>query len=81
MKKNNISLNTQADLTIVDRVLATTPSFFRKVRTFGLILGAVGAALLTAPIGLPALVVTIGGYLALAGGIITSVAQTAVANE
>ena len=81
MKKNNISLNTQADLTIVDRVLANTPAFFRKVRTFGLILGLVGAALLTAPVGLPALVVTIGGYLALAGGIITSVAQTAVADE
>ena len=81
MKKNNISLNTQADLTIVDRVLATTPLFFRKVRTFGLILGLVGAALLAAPVGLPALVVTIGGYLALAGGIITSVAQTAVADE
>ena len=81
MKKNNISLNTQADLTIVDRVLATTPLFFRKVRTFGLILGLVGAALLAAPIGLPALVVTIGGYLALAGGIITTVAQTAAEGE
>ena len=81
MKKNNLSFNRLPDLTIVDRVLATTPSFFRKVRTFGLILGAVGAALLTAPLGLPALVVTIGGYLALAGGIITSVAQTAVADE
>ena len=81
MKKNNLTFNTQADLTLVDRVLATTPSFFRKVRTFGLVLGLVGAALLAAPIGLPALIVTIGGYLALAGGIITSVAQTAVGDE
>ena len=81
MKKNNISFGTQPDLTLVQRVLATTPVFFRKIRTFGLVLGLVGAALLAAPIGLPALVVTIGGYLALAGGIITSVAQTAVKDE
>ena len=81
MKKNNLSFNRLPDLTIVDRVLAKTPSFFRKVRTFGLILGLVGAALLAAPIGLPALVVTIGGYLALAGGIITTVAQTAAEGE
>ena len=81
MKKNNLSFNRLPDLTIVDRLLASTPSFFRKVRTFGLILGVVGAALLTAPLGLPALVVTIGGYLALAGGIITTVAQTAAEGE
>ena len=81
MKKNNLSFSQPTDLTIVDRVLATTPLFFRKVRRFGLILGLVGAALLAAPVGLPALVVTIGGYMALAGGIITSVAQTAVADE
>ena len=81
MKKNNLNFSTQADLTLVDRVLATTPLFFRKVRTFGLILGLVGAALLAAPVGLPALVVTIGGYLALAGGIITTVAQTATEGE
>ena len=81
MKKNNLSFNRLPDLTIVDRVLAKTPLFFRKVRTFGLILGMVGASLLAAPIGLPALVVTIGGYLALAGGFITTVAQTAAEGE
>jgi len=81
MKKNNLTFSTKADLTLVDRVLSSTPSFFRKVRTFGLVLGLVGAALLAAPVGLPTLVVTIGGYLALAGGIITSVAQTAVGDE
>ena len=81
MKKNNLTFSTQADLTLVDRVRSSTPPFFRKVRTFGLVIGLVGAALLAAPIGLPALVVNIGGYLALAGGIITSVAQTAVEDE
>lgn len=81
MKKNNLTFSTQADLTLVDRVLSSTPSFFRKVRTFGLVIGLVGAALLAAPIGLPTLVVTIGGYLTLAGGIITSVAQTTVGDE
>ena len=81
MKKSNITFSSRTDLTLAQRVLAKTPVFFRKIRTFGLVLGLVGAALLAAPVGLPALVVTIGGYLALAGGIITSVAQTAVADE
>jgi hypothetical protein len=33
----------------------------------------VGASLLAAPVALPAAVVTIGGYLALAGSIVTGV--------
>ena len=81
MKKTSLTINETADLTLAQRVVAPTPSFFRKVRTIGIVIGLVGGALLAAPIGLPALVVTIGGYLALAGGIITSVAQTATEGE
>ena len=81
MKKSNLSINSKPDLTLLDRVLAPTPSFFKKIRTFGLVLGVIGAALLAAPVALPAAVVTIGGYLTLGGSIITAVAQTAVKDE
>ncbi|NWJ51079.1 MAG: hypothetical protein HXX14_10125 [Bacteroidetes bacterium] len=78
MKKSNI---TQPDLTLMERITAPTPSFFKKVRTIGLVMGVIGAALLASPVALPAVVGTIGGYLVLGGSIITSVAQTAVKDE
>ncbi|NWJ49457.1 MAG: hypothetical protein HXX14_14430 [Bacteroidetes bacterium] len=78
MKKSNI---TRSDLTFLERITAPTPSFFKKVRTIGLVMGVIGAALLASPVALPAVVGTIGGYLVLGGSIITSVAQTAVKDE
>ena len=73
MKTNN--------LTFIQRLLSPTPSFFKKLRTIGLVMGVIGAALLASPVALPAVVGTIGGYLVLGGSIITSVAQTAVKDE
>jgi hypothetical protein len=72
---------TRPDLTLVQRILAPTPSFFQKVRNIGMVLGVIGTALLAAPVTLPAVVVTIAGYLTLAGSITTAVAQTAVKGE
>jgi uncharacterized membrane protein HdeD (DUF308 family) len=51
------------------------------LRNIGLALAAAGGALLTAPIALPVAVVTVAGYLAVAGGVITAVSQTAVDGE
>ena len=73
MKKNNVTAVNKDDLTLVQRVVAPTPKFFRLLRTIGVIVGLVGASLLAAPVALPAAVVTIGGYLALAGSIVTGV--------
>jgi hypothetical protein len=81
MKKNNLLSVPPDDLTLVQRVLAPTPKFFRLVRTIGVVIGLVGASILASPIVLPAAIVTIGGYLALAGSIATGVAQTAVGKE
>jgi ABC-type xylose transport system permease subunit len=55
-----------------------TPKFFRVLRTVGLILAAASGALLASPIVLPVVVVTIAGYLAVAGTVVTAVSQTAV---
>ena len=55
-----------------------TPPFYKKLRTAGLILAAIGTSIVAAPIALPAIAVTIGGYVLLGGTVITAVSQTAV---
>ncbi len=60
---------------IIDRIQAPTPGFFKKIRTIGLALGAVGAALLAAPVTLPSAVITIAGYLTTAGIVASAVSS------
>ncbi len=62
---------------LVQRIISPTPSFFKKIRTIGLSLGAIGAAILTAPISLPATVISIAGYLATAGIVASAVSTVA----
>lgn len=68
-------------MNIINRIQAPTPKFFRKVRTIGLVLAAVSATLLASPIALPAMVIQVAGYLAVAGSVATAVAQTATEDE
>ena len=60
---------------ILDRIKAPTPKFFKVLRNIGLIMAGVGTVLLTAPVSLPTVVVTVGGYLVTAGGVATAVSQ------
>ena len=76
--ENNLLVTNPNEMTIVERVKAPTPKFFKTLRTIGLTLAAVGGAILTAPVAVPAALVTIAGYVALAGGVITAISQTAV---
>lgn len=55
-----------------------TPKFFRALRAIGLSLVAAGGALVAAPVALPAVVLTIAGYLTVAGTVMTAVSQAAV---
>jgi len=66
------------NMSVVERVKAPTPKFFKTLRAIGLGLAAVGGAILAAPVAVPAALVTIAGYVALAGGVITAVSQTTV---
>ena len=66
---------------LIERLNAPTPKFFRVLRNVGLALAAAGGALLAAPIALPVGIVTIAGYLAVAGGVMTAVSQSAVSGE
>ena len=63
---------------IVYRASAPTPKFFKVLRNIGLALAAIGGTILTAPVVLPAVILTIGGYLAVAGGVLSAVSQLTV---
>jgi energy-converting hydrogenase Eha subunit G len=58
-----------------------TPPFFSKLRNWSLILAAASGAILTTPVALPALVVQIASYLAVAGTVAGAVSQAAVKKE
>lgn len=66
---------------LIKRVKRTTPQFFQKVRNIGLAVTALSAAIMGAPVALPAVIIKIAGYLAVAGAAASGVSQTAVKNE
>lgn len=61
---------------IIKRISEPTPPFWKKVRKIAIALGLIGTAIVTAPISLPAGIITIGGYLVTAGTVATVLAQT-----
>lgn len=66
---------------IIKRATAPTPKFFKVLRTVGLTLAAVGGTILAAPVALPTIVITIGGYVAVAGGVLTAASQLTTTND
>lgn len=64
-----------------DRIKQKTPPFFKKLRTIGLVVAAIGTSLVMAPVALPVLVTTIGGYLIVGGTVLSTVSQTAVESK
>jgi len=65
-------------MNIINRIQSSTPTFFKKVRNIGLALVAVSTVIATAPLTLPAIVASIAGYLAVAGGVMSAVSQLTV---
>ena len=63
---------------ILERAQAPTPKFFKLLRTIGLALLAVSGVLLTAPVALPTVIITVAGYTAVAGGVLSAVSQVTV---
>ena len=76
--KNSVTTMNPNNISVIERVKAPTPKFFRTLRTIGLALAAIGGAILASPIALPAGLVAVAGYVALAGGVVSAVSQTAV---
>ena len=66
---------------IIDRAKAPTQKILKVLRTLGLALAAVGGTILAAPIALPAIVTTIGGYVAVAGGVLSAASQLTTTDD
>jgi hypothetical protein len=66
---------------LIERLTAPTPKFFKILRNIGLGLAAAGGVIVVSPIAVPALIVTIGGYLIVAGSVATAVSQAVTTNE
>ena len=68
-------------MNIIKRAKSPTPKCFRKLRNIGLALAAIATTVVAAPVALPAVVLKIAGYLAVASGVAGAVSQTAVEGE
>lgn len=66
---------------IIKRATAPTPKFFKVLRNVGLALAAIGGTILAAPIALPVIVTTIGGYVAVAGGVLSAASQLSTTDD
>ena len=65
----------------IDRLKAPTPKFFKILRNIGLGLVAAGGVIIASPIAIPAIIITIGGYLIVAGSVATAISQAVTTTE
>jgi uncharacterized membrane protein HdeD (DUF308 family) len=65
-------------MNLVERIKAPTPKFFKTLRSIGLALLAISGTIVAAPVALPAAVVSVAGYLAVAGGVVSAISQITV---
>lgn len=75
------TMNKNKEKNLLDRATAPTPKFFRTLRNIGLSLLAASGAILTAPVSIPAALITAATYAAVAGGVLSAVAQVTVEQE
>jgi hypothetical protein len=67
----------QNNLSLAQRLTAPTPKIFKIFRIVGLSLAAAGGAILAVP-AMPVILVSIAGYMTVAGAVMTAVSQVAV---
>ncbi|OOG75548.1 hypothetical protein [Flavobacterium sp. A45] len=68
-------------MNIVKRAKAPLPKFFKVLRNIGIALATIGGTVLAAPIALPLMVSSIGGYMVVAGGVLSAVSQLTTQND
>lgn len=66
---------------LLNRIVAPTPPFFRKVRNVGLLLTAIASAIFGLPVELPVCISEIAGGIAIAGTVMAGLGQTAIKEE
>jgi ABC-type xylose transport system permease subunit len=68
-------------MTLVQRWKAPTPNFWKKVQRLAITLGAVAGVIITAPVSIPATIITVAGYVATAGTVAATLSQLTVDNN
>ena len=68
-------------MNLVERYKKPTPKFFRLLRNIGIALATAGGAIIAAPVSLPAIVITIGTYMTVAGTVATAVSQAVTIDD
>lgn len=63
---------------VKNRAVAPTPPFFQHLKKIGLMLAAIGTAVLTAPGAVPEVLLTYAGHAITAGTILVSICQLTV---
>jgi len=64
--------------TLKNRWSSKTPKFWKKIQKIGIAAGTIGGVLVASPVMLPATIVSIGGYLLLAGSLTATLSQLTV---
>lgn len=65
-------------MNLYTRIQSPTPKLFKNLRNIGLTMATIGGIILSAPISLPAIIVTIGGYITVVGGVVSAISQLTV---
>ena len=68
-------------MSVLERLVAPTPNFFKTIRNLGIVLGAIGGTLITVPVALPAWILGVAKVLVVAGSVAAGVSQTAVKGD
>ena len=66
---------------MVKRWKSSTPTFWKKIQRFGVVVGGIGATILAAPIAAPAALTSVAGYLVLAGSLSATLSQLTVEDK
>jgi len=68
-------------MNLIERYKKPTPKFFKIIRNIGIALGSSGAAILAAPVVMPAALLSVATYLTVAGAVLTAVSQAVVSDS
>ena len=65
-------------MNLIKRVQSPTPKIFKILRNTGITLLGIGGAIISSPVSLPAVLVSVAGYLVVGGSILSAVSQLTV---
>jgi hypothetical protein len=78
IKPNRPTPKKPSKMDLLQRMEQPTPRFFRTLRNIGIALTAAGGAIIAAPVALPAALITLAGYVTVAGTVATVVSQSVI---